>query len=76
MFGNIILEAPFGGGRSMIRSKNKGSSFATTVTVTGMEYVRKTNQGSVSCLCCGEEHFLNSCAVLAKKKSIKRSWTF
>ncbi|XP_042631004.1 uncharacterized protein LOC122148580 [Cyprinus carpio] len=64
LFGNIV-EAPLGG-RSLIRSKPKGSSFATTVTVTGMEDIRKTNKG-VSCLCCGEEHFLNACTVLTKK---------
>lgn len=44
------------GGRSLIHSKTKGSSFAST---TGMEDIRKTNKG-LSCLCCGEEHFLNS----------------
>lgn len=69
VFGNIV-EAPLGG-RSLIRSKPKGSSFATSATITGMEDLRKTNKG-VSCLCCGEEHFLNSCTMLTKKKHKKK----
>lgn len=66
VFGNIV-EAPLGG-RSLIRSKPKGSSFTTSVIVTGMEDIRKTNKG-VSCLGRGEEHFLNTVLCLSKKKT-------
>ncbi|KAI2645663.1 Cold shock protein 1 [Labeo rohita] len=66
VFGNI-LEAPLSVNRNAYRSKMKGSSFSTTVTVTGTEDAKEINKQSVACLCCGDEHFLNSCTVLAKR---------